>query len=68
MRALVLWLIGFYQKVFFFLPKRCKYIPSCSEYAKEAFNRYGFIKAGMMTVGRVLRCNPWAKGGLDPIK
>lgn len=68
MRAIALWLIAFYQKVFFFLPKRCKYIPSCSEYAKEAFSRYGFIKAGLLTVGRVLRCNPWSKGGFDPVK
>jgi uncharacterized protein len=68
MRALALWLIGFYQKAFFFLPKRCKYIPSCSEYAKEAFSRYGFVKAGGMTAGRILRCNPWARGGFDPVK
>ena len=68
MRAAAVWLIGLYQKVFFFLPKRCKYIPSCSEYAKEAFSRYGFIEAGAMTAGRLLRCNPWAKGGFDPVK
>jgi hypothetical protein len=68
MRAIALWLIGLYQKVFFFLPKRCKYIPSCSEYAKEAFSRYGLIRAGMMAAGRLLRCNPWAKGGFDPVK
>jgi len=67
MRRLAIWLITFYQKVFFFLPKRCKYFPSCSEYARQAFLKYGFLKAFYLTIGRLLRCNPFSKGGIDPV-
>ncbi|HEV8047254.1 MAG TPA: membrane protein insertion efficiency factor YidD [Terriglobales bacterium] len=49
-----------------FLPA-CKYVPSCSEYAMEAVDRYGAVRGGLMAVRRVLRCNPFAKGGLDPV-
>ena len=68
MRRLALGLIGLYRQIFFFLPKRCKYFPSCSEYAQDAFQKHNFFKAGMLTIGRLLRCNPWAKGGWDPVK
>ena len=47
-----------------FLPA-CRYVPSCSEYAMEAVDRYGAVRGGLMAIGRVLRCNPFAKGGLD---
>jgi len=43
----------------------CKYTPTCSEYAMEAIERYGVLRGGAMSVWRVLRCNPFAKGGLD---
>jgi putative membrane protein insertion efficiency factor len=43
---------------------RCKYYPSCSNYAATAINRYGF-KGLWMSIWRVLRCNPWSEGGLD---
>jgi uncharacterized protein len=43
----------------------CKYTPTCSEYAMEAIDRYGVLRGGAMSVWRVLRCNPFAKGGLD---
>ena len=43
----------------------CKYHPSCSEYAAEAFRRYGPLKASAKTAWRLLRCNPWSHGGVD---
>ncbi len=49
-----------------FLPA-CRYVPTCSEYAMEAVDRYGAVRGGLMAVWRVLRCHPLAKGGLDPV-
>ncbi|MGA8492154.1 MAG: membrane protein insertion efficiency factor YidD [Terriglobales bacterium] len=47
-----------------FLPA-CRYVPSCSEYAMEAVDRFGVARGGVMAIWRVLRCHPFAKGGLD---
>ncbi len=49
-----------------FLPA-CRYVPSCSEYAMEAVERYGVVRGCMMAIWRVLRCHPFAKCGLDPV-
>ena len=49
-----------------FLPA-CRYVPSCSEYAMEAVDRYGVARGSLMAAWRVLRCHPLAKGGLDPV-
>jgi len=49
------------------LPASCKYTPTCSEYAMEAVETYGVLRGGVMSVWRVLRCNPFAKGGFDPV-
>ena len=46
----------------------CRYWPSCSLYATQAFERYSFVYAVHLTVKRVLRCNPWHTGGYDPLK
>lgn len=46
----------------------CKFIPSCSNYAIDALNKYGAFKGSIMTIGRILRCNPFNKGGYDPVK
>lgn len=45
----------------------CRYSPSCSNYAKEAFQKFNFFKAFLLTVYRILRCNPLSKGGFDPV-
>ena len=45
----------------------CKYYPTCSEYALDAVSRYGAAKGGLMAVWRVLRCNPFSYGGVDPV-
>jgi uncharacterized protein len=49
-----------------FLPA-CRYVPTCSEYAMEAVERYGVLRGGAMAVGRLLRCHPFAHGGYDPV-
>ncbi len=46
----------------------CRFTPSCSQYSKEAIMKYGVIKGGFMASHRVIRCNPWNKGGYDPVK
>ena len=45
----------------------CKYIPTCSEYGLVAIERFGALKGGLLTVWRILRCNPFSKGGFDPV-
>ena len=45
----------------------CRYVPTCSEYAMEAIERYGVSRGTAKTMGRLLRCHPWAKGGVDPV-
>jgi putative membrane protein insertion efficiency factor len=48
-------------------PPACRYVPTCSEYAMEAVERYGAWRGLAMAAGRVLRCHPLAQGGLDPV-
>jgi putative membrane protein insertion efficiency factor len=50
------------------LPPSCKYTPTCSEYAMEALERLGILRGGVMSVWRLLRCNPFSKGGYDPVR
>ena len=49
-----------------FLPA-CRYVPTCSEYAMEAVDRLGVVRGGAKAIWRLLRCHPFAKGGLDPV-
>ncbi|MFA5109621.1 MAG: membrane protein insertion efficiency factor YidD [Patescibacteria group bacterium] len=76
-RKLIINLIKFYQRTFSFdhgplkvlYPHGfCRFVPTCSEYGIEAIGKYGVIKGGFMTSWRILRCNPWNKGGYDPVK
>jgi len=46
----------------------CKYTPHCSEYGRQAYLKRGFFYGTVLTVWRLMRCNPWSKGGNDPIK
>ena len=50
-----------------FLPA-CRYVPSCSEYAQEAIERYGLVRGTMKAMWRLLRCHPFARGGFDPVQ
>ncbi len=69
MKHLCVWLVRFYRK--FLSPlkggSRCRFVPSCSAYAIEAFQKRGFFVGMILTVSRLLRCNPWNKGGYDPV-
>ncbi len=47
------------------LPARCKYHPSCSQYALDALRQYGLVRGVVLAVWRLLRCNPWSHGGVD---
>lgn len=46
---------------------RCPYIPTCSQYGLEAIQKYGAVKGSFLAVWRILRCNPFSKGGYDPV-
>lgn len=68
MKGLILRLIGFYQRaVSPHLPDSCRFIPTCSEYSWVAVQRYGALKGSWMGLKRILRCNPFHKGGYDPV-
>jgi putative membrane protein insertion efficiency factor len=47
---------------------RCRYYPSCSEYAAQAITRFGILRGLVLAAWRLLRCNPWSKGGFDPVE
>ena len=69
MKYLVLDLLGVYKAMVSpFLPPACRFEPTCSEYTKQAVEKYGAFKGTWMGVKRVLRCQPFCKGGHDPVK
>lgn len=68
LRNVLILLVKFYRK--FISPLKqpsCIYTPTCSSYALEALERYGFFKGGYLSLKRILRCHPFAKGGFDPV-
>ena len=68
MKYPLLWLIRFYRKnISPNTPPSCKFTPTCSQYGLEAIERFGAFKGGFMTLWRILRCNPFSKGGYDPV-
>lgn len=68
MKRAILRMIRFYQTVMSPLfPPRCRYIPTCSEYALQAVEKYGPLRGGFLALRRLLRCNPFHKGGYDPV-
>ena len=68
MKELIIGSIVLYQKYLSPLKStRCPYIPSCSEYGRQAVEKYGAVKGSLMASYRVLRCNPFSKGGFDPV-
>jgi putative membrane protein insertion efficiency factor len=69
LRLLVLLPLRAYQRVFSpMLGNRCKYYPSCSEYAAQAIERFGILRGLVLAGWRLLRCNPWSHGGFDPVE
>lgn len=68
MKNLFLFFIKVYQQVVSpILGHNCRFIPSCSEYAKEAFLLHNPLKATILTTKRILRCHPWGNSGYDPV-
>ena len=69
MKRFLLFLIRFYRRSL--SPRKrtpsCRYIPTCSSYAVTAIERYGALRGGWMAFWRLLRCNPFSKGGYDPV-
>ncbi len=69
MRFILISLLKFYQTVISpWLPPSCRFVPTCSEYAREAIERHGTLRGGRMAVWRLLRCQPFCPGGYDPVK
>lgn len=67
MRKAFIFLIRLYQKVISpMFPPTCRFYPTCSNYAIDSLNKYGVLKGGIKSVWRILRCNPFNKGGYDP--
>ena len=67
-KKLILFLIKIYQKISALTPPRCRFYPTCSQYAIEAFKKYGLFKGMYLSIKRVLKCHPFHPGGYDPLK
>ena len=72
MKKISIIIFKFYKKrispIFSFMGIHCKYYPTCSEYMMQAIEKYGFIKGFFLGIFRFLKCNPFSKGGYDPLK
>lgn len=72
MRKVIIFLIKLYKKyisnIFHLLEIDCKFYPTCSEYTRQAVEKYGTIKGIYLGIKRILKCNPFSKGGYDPLK
>jgi putative membrane protein insertion efficiency factor len=68
MKHVMIWLVSLYRKIISPIkPPCCRFTPTCSAYAIEAFRKRGFFVGLILTVWRILRCNPFSKGGYDPV-
>ena len=68
MKKNLIFLINLYRKYISPMKStKCPYIPSCSEYGMEAIEKYGALKGGALALWRIIRCNPFSKGGYDPV-
>jgi len=68
-KEILIFLIKIYKKYLSpLLPDSCRFYPTCSEYAIEALRKYGVLRGSIKSIYRILRCNPFNKGGYDPVK
>ncbi|MEE1256182.1 MAG: membrane protein insertion efficiency factor YidD [Lachnospiraceae bacterium] len=68
LKHILIWFIQLYRKYLSPLKStKCPYYPSCSQYGLEAVQKYGALKGGLLVLWRILRCNPFSKGGYDPV-
>ncbi|HPZ10037.1 MAG TPA: membrane protein insertion efficiency factor YidD [Candidatus Eremiobacteraeota bacterium] len=69
LKLILINMIRFYQNyISCFLPPVCRFCPSCSEYAIKSLEKYGILKGGLNAIWRILRCNPFSRGGYDPVE
>ena len=68
MKYILIGLIKVYQMIPLKIHNNCKFIPTCSNYGIEAIKEYGSIKGSFITIKRIIRCNPFSKGGYDPVR
>lgn len=72
MKRIFIYLIKLYKRfispIFEYFGIQCKYYPTCSEYTRQAIERYGSVKGLLLGIKRLLKCNPFSKGGYDPLK
>ena len=68
MKKVIIKLIKLYQKTKGLIHFNCKFYPSCSNYMIDAINSYGVFKGIYLGIKRIIRCNPFSKGGYDPVK
>jgi uncharacterized protein len=69
LRSVVIFPIRLYQRLISpLLGARCRYHPSCSEYAVQAIRRFGILRGSVLAAWRILRCNPWSAGGFDDVE
>ncbi|MCI2058430.1 MAG: membrane protein insertion efficiency factor YidD [Oscillibacter sp.] len=68
MKKFLMALVRFYRRAISpYRPACCRFYPTCSQYALEALEKYGALKGGWLAFRRILRCNPFHKGGYDPV-
>ncbi|MEW6651996.1 MAG: membrane protein insertion efficiency factor YidD [Bacteroidota bacterium] len=69
MKIVLIKLVRLYQKFISpMFPPSCRFYPTCSEYAVQSFEKYGAVMGSAKAIWRILRCNPFNKGGLDPVE
>lgn len=72
MKKILLFMIKVYKKlfspIFHLFGSECKYYPTCSDYAKQAIEKYGILRGSFLSMKRIFKCNPFSKGGYDPLK
>lgn len=67
MKNIAIFIIKLYQKIPGSFHNSCRHIPTCSNYAIDAINEYGFFKGSILSIKRILRCNPFGTSGYDPV-
>ena len=67
MKKVLISIINLYQKIPFSSHNKCRFVPTCSNYAKEAINTYGSLKGSYLSIKRIIRCHPFGKKGYDPV-
>jgi uncharacterized protein len=68
MKKIILKILSFYKAIPYLGHSSCKFVPSCSEYTAQAVQKYGVVKGLFLGIKRIIRCNPFNKGGIDLVK